>query len=166
MAKNRFTEADLKNFKVVGGAGHKAAAKPAPKKNKFGAIKVPDPETGEMIDSTQEGKDRAMFRQKLLTGEIVLYAKQPEVIVSDIDPDNPPTSREVVKYRADHLVIRIVDGVPVVEIYDTKGKETPDFINKWKQVLPKFPWFKWIKLFGGKPQPSRPKPVKPTKRST
>lgn len=164
MAKNRFTEADIAGRKIVGGVGRTTAAKPAPKKNKFGAIKVPDPETGEMIDSTQEGKDRAMFRQKLLTGEIVLYAKQPEVIVSNIDPDNPPTAAEAVKYRADHLVIRIVDGIPVVEIYDTKGKETADFINKWKQVLPKFPWFKWIKLFGGKPKPSAPKSVKPKKR--
>lgn len=154
MAKNRFTEADIARFNVVGGVGGKAA-KPAPKKNKFGNTEVPDPETGSVIKSIQEAKDRAMFRRMLLSGEIALYAPQPEVIASPVDPENPPSHSEAVKHTPDHLVIRFVDGQPVIEIYETKGLETPDFKIKWKLVTAKFPQFKWTKLFGGKEKPSK-----------
>lgn len=153
MAKNRFTEADLVGKKIVGGVGHKAAAKPAPKKNKFGAIKVPDPETGRLIDSKQEAKDRAKYRVMLRNGEIALYAPQPEVVAAT-----------GIVYRGDHLVIRMVDGAAEIEIADSKGMETPEFKLKWKLVTEKFPQFKWTKLSSRKPQPSKPKSVKPKKR--
>lgn len=136
-----FTAADLsaKGLKIIGGTAQPPAPAKAAKKNKFGAIKTPDPETGTMIDSKQEAKDRAMFRRMLKDGEIAIYAQQPEVIAAD-----------GIKYRGDHLVIRLINGCPQIEIADSKGMQTPEFKLKWKLVLKKFPWVIWTKLFKGR----------------
>jgi hypothetical protein len=96
-----------------------------PKRNKYGAKPMPDPEGGQRFPSTLEFKGATELRKMVRAGEITSVSRQVLVLL----PGG-------VEWTIDFL-IHHNDGS--VEYYETKGKDTPDFLIKEKLFREKYP---------------------------
>ena len=127
------------------------AAKPtrAPKRGKFGNIKVADPEGGKAYDSRLEAKHGAEYQAMLERGEIRKLERQKVF-----------TLHAGIKYIADFLITHL-DGS--LEAIDSKGVETDVFKLKKKLFLVDFPG---VKLTIRKAKEAKKKARKKSPRAT
>ena len=127
------------------------AAKPtkAPKRGKFGNIKVADPEGGKAYDSRLEAKHGAEYQGMLERGEIRKLERQKVF-----------TLHAGIKYIADFLITHL-DGS--LEAIDSKGVETDVFKLKKKLFLVDFPG---VKLTIRKAKEAKKKARKKSPRAT
>jgi hypothetical protein len=119
--KGRLQVADFPPRQAVG-------AQPEKKANKYGAIKVPDPEGGPDFDSTLESKHAAEYRAMAKAGLLMSVARGALVLLG-----------AGITWKID-FILHHHDGT--VEYVDSKGKDTPDFILKEKLFREKYPHLK------------------------
>lgn len=110
--------------KVSGPTGGESPAG-GPRKHKYNAKPVDDPEGGQKFPSTQEFKDVTELRRMVRAGEIMSVSRQAMVLL----PGG-------ITWAIDAL-IHHNDGT--VEYFESKGKDTPDFVMKEKLFREKYP---------------------------
>jgi len=106
----------------------------APKRGKFGNIKVADPEGGPDYDSMLEAKHGAEYVQKAKRGEILKVTRQVKFLVERYE-----FSKKEINYIADFLIDHL-DGSQ--EAVDSKGVQTKEFKRKAKWFKARYPQIK------------------------
>lgn len=99
-----------------------------PKRNKYGAISVEDPEGGQKFPSRFEFKNATELRNRVRAGEIMSVGRQVMVYLA---PGITWTIDFVIQYMDE-----------TVEYVETKGKDTADFLLKEKLFRDKYPHIK------------------------
>lgn len=104
---------------------------------------------GVNFDSKLEADYFIMLEEKLRTGQIRAFERQPVFLLQDSFKKNGKTFRKI-EYRADFKIIHN-DGS--IEIVDVKGYETPEFRLKRKLFEKRYPYtltvVKYVKKYGG-----------------
>ncbi len=99
----------------------------APKRNKYGAIAVKDPDGGQIFPSTLEFNNATELRNMVKAGKITSVGRQVLVLLDG-----------GITWQIDFIVHHL-DGS--VEYIESKGKDTEDFKIKEKLFRSKYPDF-------------------------